>query len=134
MTSLSFSPSPSLSLSISLQIKRDEDFLYLMENNLDDINNRYDWAIDRLKYYVEKEKKKGNVEKARSACEALSTKCGGMEERRYEMVAEIFHHYQERHHQVGQERGRGREREKERESSLSTIFVTFFLSGSSVFL
>ena len=49
----------------------------ILENNIDDINNRYDWAIDRLKHYLEKEKR--GTDKYQRAAQACVEKCQGIE-------------------------------------------------------
>ena len=54
--------------------KYEEDTIGV-ENNLDDINSRYDWASDRLKQSFEKEKKKNGAR----ANQNFLDKCKGME-------------------------------------------------------
>jgi len=67
----------------------EEDILFL-ENDLDDMNTRYDWAIDKLKHFGDKEKKKGDSSRIQKMGKAINDKCGAIEEHRYEMVAELY--------------------------------------------
>ena len=43
------------------------------------MNTRYDWAIDKLKHFGDKEKKKGDSSRIQKMGKAINDKCGAIE-------------------------------------------------------